>query len=101
VNTIITLPPNGAIVASIVGSTKNTTIFTAIWITGMILTGTGMVVEAVDGIRGILVDGMAIHGIMIITTINVVVGIVHHAIMAKVPLISTLGGDNDLPHKED
>ena len=91
-----------AIVSSIGGSTVTTAIFTATWMTGMILTVTGMVVDGtVGGTRGILVDGMAIPGIMIITTINVVVGIVRRAIMAKAPLISILGGDNDLLHKGD
>ena len=71
----------------------NIAIFTATWMIGMIPIGIGMVV---GGIGGILMDGIAIHGIMIITITNVVVGIVRHPIMVKVPLISILGGGSDL-----
>ena len=86
-----------AILCSSAGSTMNIAISTTIAMTGAIPTMIGTTEEGtVGGTRGTSVAGMAIHDIMI-TTINVAVGIVRRAIMAKVPLISILGGDNDLP----
>ena len=79
-----------------VGPTENVAVF--VTRTGQIPTmAVTTVGSTVGGTGGNTVDGMAILGIMVIVTINVAIGIVRRAIMAKVPRISILGGDNDLP----
>jgi hypothetical protein len=102
VNTTSVLIHGGAIVSSIASSTVNIIVSTTISITGVIPTIVGTIVDGtVDGLKENIVAGITSHGIIIIAIINAAELTVRRAIMAKVLLISILGGGNDLPLMRD